>query len=237
MENVQQEYTATSFHELHDILGQYRENSLWCFRGHGDSEWRLVPKAGREQYLESDDETAFRAWQRRAPEFLDVPLTSDWDWLALAQHYGLATRLLDWSYNPLVAAYFAVEDNRGSPAIYALYSEERVLTEKTEPFAYTHVGVVRPRAIVRRVGGQAGRFTIHSPPTSSLADSLRENWKLERIIIDPGWAEELRVELDFYGINRLTLFPDLDGLSTHANWLSERRRGAAVEELDSEEIT
>ena len=95
----------------------------WVFRGHGDSTWKLRPKIGREDMLGPWEPEAeinlFQDFCRRARQFEAGVEFNSWDWLALAQHYGLPTRLLDWTENPLVAAYFAVEGGAETEALIA----------------------------------------------------------------------------------------------------------------------
>ena len=104
----------------------------WVFRGHSDSTWKLRPKVGREDVLatrwdEAGELGLFAEFKRRAREFESGVEFNDWDWLALAQHYGLPTRLLDWTQNPLVAAFFAVssQPSQAIAEVIAVRVQER----------------------------------------------------------------------------------------------------------------
>lgn len=214
-----------SFTEFHKALETYQKSNRWLFRGHSNLDWDLTPKAGRQPFIGSDDEIYFDAWLRRAVEFIDLSTLDSWDALSVAQHHGLATRLLDWSYNPLSAAFFALsEGTETDTVIFAYYSRWYVLREKVTPFKYKGVIRFKPRGVAQRITRQSGIFTLHGPPDLALSKGLREDDVLEKVIIDKSYAKQLSFDLSFYGFNRMNLFPDLDGLAAHMNWTASNRK-------------
>ena len=216
--------TVAGFAELHARLSSYGED--WIFRGHADARWELKPKAGRPPFLGREG-TLFESWKLRAIEHLPAHIVSDWDWLAIAQHHGLATRLLDWTTNPLNAAYFAVREQRAGPAVIHAARFETPYARSaqvlfTGPFDCKKVAVFRPRGVVPRIVRQGGLFTIHGPSDRSLEDFARPNIvNLERILIAESYRARLLAELARYGIHSASFFPDLDGLSSYLNWMVE----------------
>lgn len=82
-----------------------------------------------------------------------------------------------------------------------------------------------PRAISARILNQKAVFTVHLPPHESLpiaeSPALRGEPNLVRLVIQAEQKAELLQMLDDYGINHVTLFPDLEGLSHHVNWETE----------------
>jgi hypothetical protein len=155
-----------------------------------------------------------------------TPAGLRWDWLAIAQHRGLATRLLDWTTNPLNAAYFAVRDPAPGPAvIHAAKFESRfaasVHEKQSDPMSCDGIAIYRPSGVVSRITRQGGLFTIHNPPERSLLDLWPDMVVLKRIEIDERYRPQLLSELAFYGVSSASLFPDLDGLSHFLNWTVE----------------
>ena len=167
--------------------------------------------------------------------FSELP-SNEWECLALAQHHGLATRLLDWSFNPLVATYYACcESPESDGAVYfydpILFVKENVPSIEDAPTGCAFI----PRAITPRILSQKGIFTVHNPPNDTIPVGAHSVSKGEdnqvRLIIPKAMKPELMQILDDYGVNRVALFPDLDGWSFHINWqtqiMTRRRKDTA----------
>lgn len=218
------EITINNFLELHEAFERYRKDNRWVFRGHGTLDWELLPKAGRKPYSEKNDLEYFKAWRRRAVEFIQgEKLKDDWEWLAIAQHHGLPTRLLDWTYNPLVATFFAVtHESKSDAVVYCHLPEKILIPEKTKPEEYKSVSLFKPHAVVPRISRQSGLFTVHGDPKKPMDQVVKKD-SLHKIIISRSDRKKLQFELSHYGINKLNLFSDLDGLSAHMCWTLENR--------------
>lgn len=206
----------------------HSHNSLnWIFRGVTDPDYRLVPKVGRPEshhksagYERDREIWMLNEFKRRVSLNLPGQIPrNEWEWLALAQHHGLPTRLLDWSHSPLFAAFFATEhpDSDLPGVLYAIELIKHITAEQVPdgvtPLDVNKVMRFDPPYISPRINAQQGTFTIHPDPTEPF-----DTKKLERIEIDNKWLRNLRSRLNNLGVNRATLFPDPDGLATYITW-------------------
>lgn len=212
---------------IHLVVSEFSSADL--FRGHGNVGWALEPQIDRllPPSCEIDD-YAFERWAQEAlalEEFSRLGASAlmghsytDWELLAVARHHGVPTRLLDWSANPLIALYFAatVEPDLDG-IVWCLDSDFDLVDlvlgkeEHGDPLKIRETLVFDPPHLHPRLKAQSSVFTVH-PPVLSAGEQRWNSDRMEAVRIPKAFKPQMRAHLEKLGINRIRLFPDLDGI-------------------------
>lgn len=197
------------------------------FRGQPHS-WQLLPKISRVgRWRRVDEEMKLRQFIRFGIPYLgDAPRT-DWECLAIAQHHGLATRLLDWSSNPLVALWFAVNSasaaENARPVVWAFNrARDFAVPTSGSPFEIGESGIYEPKHVTPRIIAQSGLFTAHKFVESKngalpLEDNRPIAQRLVPIYLHLPSRLSILTSLEICGLNEASVFPGLDGIAKFLN--------------------
>lgn len=228
--------------EINEGISEIEKDSdVVFFRGHPDNSMTLQPSLMRHNIsskypLDYIEKHLYYDFISNAGSALKGNKKS-WEILFLMRHYGMPTRLLDWSENFAVALYFAIEDPaRNNPEIWLLnpiklnaknkefggrlinpeldinYSYYDAFISKTKkPFKYPLA--LYPYRNNPRILSQKGLFTIHGTNETELEKMAKDT--LIKVSIPPKAIEDARQFLKLTGINEHSIYTDLDSLSRH----------------------
>lgn len=205
------------WHAFMDWVSQH-PSPRWVFRGHAQ-DWPLKPTIGRNstRYRPDAEAKLLSEFKRLARPYMDQANTmTEWDWLFVAQHHGLPTRLLDWTVNPLVSAYFACAASaRGKKdgkiiAIETRHSGLIDIQKQSDPLSIGKTAFIYPSSVASRIVAQRGLFSVHAEPTKA--------WRVpnqrEAFTIPAAAKSEFRRLLMDFGVDAHLLMADLDGLTS-----------------------
>jgi hypothetical protein len=203
---------VSTWQQYQEVIEPYLDGDH-LFRGVESEKYELVTSVGRGEpfaYSPEVEAELFDQFRREALPLLPSRPQDEWEWLALAQHFGTPTRLLDWSESPYVALFFAVlrqDDVHGS--LYVIPRPDHVpLDTKATPFDLDKVSFFYPGYVTSRLVSQRGLFTVHPDPEQPYTHP-----DMLQIVIDSSCKRDFRCKLDTVGVHQAAIFADLDGLS------------------------
>lgn len=232
------EVTIKSFDKYIQFIEKECKESHVLFRGQRENSKLhrdLLPKIARTGFhgatVLEKEKKIFDNFKRQAIPYIEKNLPKNvWDWLTLAQHHGLPTRLLDWTKNPLAALWFSVVKSqktyKSSGVIWIFKPEDDDFVDFSKddnPFSVKTTKVFEPSHIARRITAQFACFTVHKYVDNKsrfipLNKNIDYRHKLIKVIIPEAEFDVINKQLDRCGINDATLFADLDSLCRYISW-------------------
>jgi hypothetical protein len=217
--------------------------SNWAFRGERDASWPLYSSLSRyfqnfgvcpEAWPEQESRI-LRIFKRKAHQFLDKPpvLDDDFQWLALMQHHGAPTRLIDFTWSPYVAAFFALERTLADGVVWAMNpgrvdsgrppKPTRMDPRPAGNFAKyflqgsrRFIWIGEPHTMNQRLIAQSGTFAVPgvlNVPVENILNADDQENIMAKFVMAQSVRETGMRELYRMNITYATLFPDLDGLA------------------------
>lgn len=208
--------TVRSLSEYHQEMENLDQDGLWIFRGQTETSWGLIPSIFRgidklvPPYDEGDAEwitrierDIYREFEKHAIRY-GAAAETKWQNLALAQHYGTPTRLLDWTRSATIAAYFAIATYKpAAAAVWCLnlknYPFPEFLGRITKTYAHrvavvnTIVSKVRPpffQVVSQPISHNTGSSASGSSSTPDINDPILDRDKGFMLVLDPPQSEE-----------------------------------------------
>lgn len=223
----------------------------WAFRGEPSANWPLASSLSRrlQAYSPLEDlwplreERALRVFRRKAHIYAEDSgaLADTLRCLALMQHHGAPTRLLDFTKSPYVAAFFALEEALGDAAVYALNTpalwtatprfDATLTRDRIDPrmpgnyeryFLHNRLPILwfgEPTEMDRRLVAQSGLFVMPGVLDRSI-DSILEGYPavdgqplIVKYVMPIAMRTHAMNSLYRMNVTYASLFPDIDGLA------------------------
>lgn len=228
----------TKWDKFIPFVQEVKEASQYIWRGQSNSEWDLVSSFDRlfkngeaKEYIEKESKRhldRFKYVVRGKLKYDNICGKDENEMWALAQHYGLKTPLLDWTYSPFVALFFAIHNHINKEKTVSIWGLGNINNLNRIAKEHEHGTIIRfhpKQKMNSRLISQNGLFT-RVPFGQSLNELVvlisEHNYDYAHLFkidikFDSNDIKNCLIFLNRMNINYYTLFPDAEGVTKFCN--------------------